>query len=142
MKVLFKSLEFIFFRLSIFLIVGSFKLLNFIISNVLEIFYETLYKIDCIISRLAYKIYFNYISRFLNYLCSLSVYILPNLKNTCRSFLLNTILNVKKFFKQKKEENKKSYKKCLPKQNKNITNNYKSNLFNCIVKRACWFKRG
>lgn len=139
MKVFFKTIEFIFFRLTIFLLVALFKAINYVVFNLLDIFYSAIFFLDNIISRICFKIYFQYIQRFLRYLCSLSLCLLPSLKNTCRNYFLKQLLKVKHWFTCSKTNSlkTKTIKFSYINKNKNIINKYKSDLFNCIVKRAC-----
>lgn len=137
MKLFFKTLDFIFFQMTIFIIVNLFKILNFVVSNTLDIIYSILFKLDSIISRFFYMLYFRYIKRFLRYLCSLSVYIFPNFRNACRNYLVNTITKVKRFFTFSKSIFKHKKTSGFSIVNRNILYSYKSNLFNCIVKRVC-----
>ena len=137
MKLIFKALDFLFFQITIYIIINLFKILNFVVSNLLKIFYSILFKLDSIISRFFFMLYFRYIIRFLGYICSLSVYIFPNFRNACRNYLVNTIVKVKLFFTFSKSKNKHINIIGFSIKNRNILISYKSTLFNYIVKRVC-----
>lgn len=139
MKVVFKTLEFIFFRITLMILVNTFKLLNFIVFTALDLIYKILFKLDYIISSICFRIYFQYVYRFLQYLWSLSKCFIPFLKKKCESYLFTPILIVKILFSSSKIDNKQNILKSsvLSATNKNITNHYKSSLFCCIVKRVC-----
>ena len=137
MKLIFKALDFLFFQITIYIIINLFKILNFVVSNLLKIFYSILFKLDSIISRFFFMLYFRYIIRFLGYICSLSVYIFPNFRNACRNYLVNTIAKVKLFFTFSKSKTKHKNITSFSIKNRNILISYKSTLLNYIVKRVC-----
>ena len=137
MKLIFKALNFLFFQITIYNIINLFKILNFVVSNLLKFFYSIIFKLDSIISRFFFMLYFRYIIRFLGYICSLSVYIFPNFRNACRNYLVNTIAKVKLFFTFSKSKNKHKNITGFSIKNRNILISYKSTLLNYIVKRVC-----